>query len=76
MTMIDNQRNPAIARAIKIAGGRRELSEMIGCHLNSIKNWLYRKSRVNLDHAIKINIVTKGKVSVKSILDGHTDNET
>lgn len=67
--------NPAIKKAIEIVGGRQILADKLGCHLNSVKNWLYKKSMVSLDSAININVVTRGKVTIEEIMEGFEEDE-
>ena len=66
-----NPKNPAIEEAIAIFGSIEYLAKWIGCHRNTVSNWLYRRSQISLRNAHKISVKTRGKISIKSMIEGN-----
>jgi len=60
-------KNPALAKAIHIAGGVVELSKQLNVPHSSVSRWLHTKIPVPIKHAIKIETLTNGEIKAKDL---------
>lgn len=66
--------NPAIETAISIIGNKSRLGKAVGVSSVAVHKWLHG-SGLSVVHAVKIEDLTEGQVTVRQISDGINPNQ-
>ena len=57
--------NFAVRKAVSILGSQKKLAKAVGCHKNTVNNWISGRFKPSDESIVAIILATKGKVALK-----------